>query len=309
MEATNKPNLSVMHLGLLGLFSVGLGGFCICASMYRIVPVSAISVAPATGLQALPKMDPPGAVGIQHAFYLNLDRRTDRRSSIEATMKGTGIALHRLSAVDGLSDPDVIGLCPHVERRRLAVKYGTCRGRTACKLSHLMALELAIHMGFAHVAIFEDDFVFQDAVNRSTIQTMVDQTMRHWPNWDVIVLAAKVVRADTESKRVLPFEGVLAGSTVQMSRMFKAYMTTAYIVSRKHLPILANTFNQCETHRGDAIDECWHRLPPQHEWYAPVPPGNGLGYQIPSFSDLRNVHIDYGDSRGLAASSNTTRNV
>ena len=74
---------------------------------------------------------------IDYVFYINLDRRTDRRDHIESTFKEYGIDKYeRFSAI-----PDEFGI-------------------VGCTKSHQAVLKLAKQRGYKNVLIFEDDFEF-----------------------------------------------------------------------------------------------------------------------------------------------------
>ena len=74
---------------------------------------------------------------IDYVFYINLDRRTDRRDHIESTFRRYGIDKYeRFSAI-----PDDFGI-------------------VGCTKSHQAVFKLAKERGYKNVLIFEDDFEF-----------------------------------------------------------------------------------------------------------------------------------------------------
>ena len=72
---------------------------------------------------------------ISGAFYINLDRRLDRRKEIEAELGNLGVPYERFPAIKTI--PGCIG----------------------CALSHLAVLKEARSRGYKNVLIFEDDFM------------------------------------------------------------------------------------------------------------------------------------------------------
>ena len=69
-------------------------------------------------------------------YYINLDRRTDRREQMETELTRMGLTGERYSAIE--ANPSIIGCCQ----------------------SHLNVLKKAKDEGLANVLILEDDFIF-----------------------------------------------------------------------------------------------------------------------------------------------------
>ena len=76
----------------------------------------------------------PLAEAVDGVYYINLERRPDRRAEIERELERMGLT--------------------HLARRIIAFEGGF----TGCTRSHLFAIEDAIRRGFKTVAVFEDDF-------------------------------------------------------------------------------------------------------------------------------------------------------
>lgn len=72
-------------------------------------------------------------------YYINLDRRTDRKKEMES----------ELTKVDALS--------PYI--RFPAIQYKP--GAIGCTLSHIEVLKLGLQSGVDHICVFEDDFYFK----------------------------------------------------------------------------------------------------------------------------------------------------
>jgi len=79
-----------------------------------------------------------------HAFFINLDRRPDRRKSFEEQVKQIPMDVERISAVDA---PEKL-------------PGYTAKGEVGCKLSHLNTVKLAQERKYSRVLIFEDDSYF-----------------------------------------------------------------------------------------------------------------------------------------------------
>lgn len=80
---------------------------------------------------------------IQHCLYINLAKRTDRRTHVEAELRKIGI--HHFQRFDAICLPKKPG-----------------SGSIGCSISHLKCLELARKSGWPHVLIVEDDIEFTD---------------------------------------------------------------------------------------------------------------------------------------------------
>jgi GR25 family glycosyltransferase involved in LPS biosynthesis len=76
---------------------------------------------------------------IKHAFYINLEHRTDRKEYVENQLDSIGIKANRFNAIK-------------VEN-----------GAIGCSLSHLKCLQIALENKWDHVLICEDDLTFLNA--------------------------------------------------------------------------------------------------------------------------------------------------
>ena len=75
---------------------------------------------------------------IKHAYYINLEHRTDRKEHVELQLKTLGIEASRFDAIK-------------MEN-----------GAIGCSLSHLKLLEQALENQYDHILIMEDDITFLD---------------------------------------------------------------------------------------------------------------------------------------------------
>ena len=73
---------------------------------------------------------------IDKIFYINLEKRTDRRHDIENELNDFDLSYERFKAIE------------------------TEDGMTGCANSHLAVLKLAKERGHKNVLILEDDFMF-----------------------------------------------------------------------------------------------------------------------------------------------------
>jgi hypothetical protein len=90
---------------------------------------------------------------ISGGFYINLDKRADKRDAFEAELARVGLTglVQRLSAVT----PDQLGY--NVNDNGVYPIIGYAR---ACTASHALAVQKAAELNWRNVLIFEDDAVF-----------------------------------------------------------------------------------------------------------------------------------------------------
>ncbi|MFT3733156.1 MAG: glycosyltransferase family 25 protein [Hyphomicrobium sp.] len=109
------------------------------------------------------------------AFYINLDRDTDRRTRMEDELSSAGISAERLAAVDGRNVPDW-----------LAAFYDGRMGpgEVGCSASHLSICKLVLDRALPFALVLEDD-----ARIEGDCLAVVMRAVRSAPSgWDVIRL-------------------------------------------------------------------------------------------------------------------------
>jgi len=176
---------------------------------------------------------------IQHAFYINLDHRTDRKTHIEEQLNLVGIKAQRFNAIK--MDNGAIG----------------------CSMSHLKILHQAIKEGWPHVAIIEDDTLFLDP---GLFVTHLNSCLKSHKKWDVILFAGN---------NVPPFER-MDDTCVRVSH---CQTTTAYIVNGPYMETLATNIKEGihrlmrepEKHILYAIDKYWLQLQKRDLWFLITP--------------------------------------
>lgn len=115
-------------------------------------------------------------------FYINLDRSTDRRASIEAELAGAGVDAQRVAGFDGKTD---LGKEPttYSAWRRTLVGSQLNGAEIGCTESHRRALRMLVESGEPFGVILEDDVQllpgFRDAVTA---------VVRDTAGWDVVRL-------------------------------------------------------------------------------------------------------------------------
>ena len=101
-----------------------------------------------------------------NAFYINLERRIDRRSEVEEEFRDKFLQVERFPAIE--YTPGTIG----------------------CNLSHIAVLKLAKARGYKSVMIFEDDFEF--LVSKEQWEQLIAQLPA---SYDVVMLSYNMIRS------------------------------------------------------------------------------------------------------------------
>ena len=201
-------------------------------------------------------------------LYINLDKRTDRRKTIEAEL-------------DTLK-------CPY---QRLSATYVPKNGAKGCAKSHIDAITLAKKNKWKNVLIIEDDFVFKHNVNYKGILYKILQKLNN--NFDVLMLSGHL------------HSYYKTNIDESLFKVNKCVKTDAYIVSEKFYDTLLNNFTESynnqpsdkpndaiEIHGWDiwAIDQHWKKLQPTNDWYIIFPT---IGQQQYGFSDIEKKIVNY----------------
>ena len=131
-------------------------------------------------------------IGIEDAWYINLDRSADRRESIEKETEKLGIPINRWPAVDGskLTDEDYSKLnIPAWSRPSFALesKQKGRKGEIGCYLSHKTLIEylgsLPVQENTGHL-ILEDDIKIDDDI----VTAWNNAVKSVDPDWDIIFI-------------------------------------------------------------------------------------------------------------------------
>jgi glycosyl transferase family 25 len=195
---------------------------------------------------------------IQHAFYINLDSRPDRREHVEAQLKLVGINSTRFRAI------------------RMD------NGAVGCSMSHLKCLEIAKDNNWEHVLIVEDDITFLDPV---VFVKNFTSFLNNNKTFDVALLAGN---------NVPPYVRV-DETCIKVTR---CQTTTGYIVKRHYYDTLIkniregilNLMHEPDNHVLYAIDKFWFRLQEKDNWYLITPP---TVVQREDYSDIEKRPTNY----------------
>ena len=198
---------------------------------------------------------------IKHAFYINLEHRTDRKEYVEEELKKIGITANRFNAIK-------------MEN-----------GAIGCSMSHLKILQNAQQNNLDHVLIVEDDITF---LNPELFKSQINQFFKiHNNNWDVILLAGN---------NIPPYENI-DDTCIKVSR---CQTTTGYLVNGHYIKVLLQNVKMGLTHLLNkpneknkfAIDKFWFVLQSSSKWYLITPL---TVVQREDYSDIEKKLTNYKD--------------
>jgi len=192
---------------------------------------------------------------IAHVYYINLDRREDRRKEFEEEAKKMEFQAERFPAI--AKTPAMLG----------------------CHSSHLAVLKKAKAAGYPNVLIFEDDFEF--LVDKETFTSQLQSFFKSNIDYDVLFLSYLVTQSDPLNETVSYGRDIVSGA--------------GYIVNQKFYDILINNFETNYTlletthaHWLHLNDQCWKPLQKDYKFLFF---NKRLGKQRDGYSDLRDYWI------------------
>ena len=198
---------------------------------------------------------------IDKIFYINLDKREDRKAEIEGELARFGLEAERYAGV-----------------------YTPESGIVGCGYSHLNVLKLARDRGYNNVLILEDDFQF--IVSKEEFEEEMTRFFECGKHYDVLMLSYIVQEGcDTE----FPFLGkVLNGQTAAGYLVNKHYINILIELYEWAIPMLQQTNH----HWLYANDHVWKRLQPPHHWFYLK---KRIGKQRESYSDNKMCYVENND--------------
>ena len=176
---------------------------------------------------------------IKHAFYINLEKRSDRKQKVEKELSNIGISAQRFNAIQ------------------------LNHGAIGCSLSHLKCLQHAKVNNWSHVMICEDDIQF---LNPELFIRQLNGFLHNHKEWDVILLAGNNVPPYTK----------IDETCIKVNH---CQTTTGYIVRNHYFDNIINNIKEGieklirEPHKGIfyAIDKYWISLQKEGDWYLIIP--------------------------------------
>lgn len=194
-------------------------------------------------------------------YYINLEKRTDRRDAIENTLKSA----------------DIFDIS-----ERIDAIYDKHNGALGCSKSHVLSLEKFIDSGFDTCLVIEDDLVLH---NSSKLKENINKIFENSVDFDVIQISGNHIN-------VVPSEHSF------LYKVNDSQTTSGYIITKDFAPILLNNFKDSSAlmeRNGKVHDNCldiyWKKLQPISKWYTFIPV---LGIQANGVSDIENKNVRYG---------------
>ena len=110
----------------------------------------------------------------QKGYYINLDRRTDRKQQFEEEVSKVGLShfFERVSGHDAINEPDPM------------------KKHYYCGSSYMRLFNKIYEEGYERVLIFEDDIMFYNGGAKSAIEIIeaaLDE-IQNFPDWDMLFL-------------------------------------------------------------------------------------------------------------------------
>jgi glycosyl transferase, family 25 len=193
------------------------------------------------------------------AFYINLERRKDRRLQFEEEMTKAGIeGVERFQAIE--RNPGILG----------------------CGLSHLAILKIAREKEWPAVAIFEDDFEFLISPDEFDEELRVFFSTHE--KWDVLMLSYSINNGKPYTDRLIKVLDAQTASGYIVNAPFYDTLITLYEDAMVNL-------EKTGKHWIYANDQIWKTIQPAADWYALK---KRAGKQRKSHSDLAGKVMDYG---------------
>lgn len=161
----------------------------------------------------------------EHVYLLNMDKDTNRMSSVSSRLSKLRISFERFSALVIPADFKL-----H--------EGGIKAGHFGCALSHYAILKDAWAKGYERFLIFEDDVILRDDTNERMKDIVVDLKVL---DWDIFYLGAHI-QSD---------KGFV---TANVKRTNKAYQTHAYGIQRKAIERMLYVTDAILKHHRDVFD-------------------------------------------------------
>ena len=195
---------------------------------------------------------------INKIFYINLDKREDRKEEIEAELR-TYDLFNISERIQAIETPG--------------------QGILGCTMSHLNAIKLAKERCYKNILILEDDFYF--TIPPEEFQQNLQHFFNKTPNFDVCMISYNIQRSDwTDDPSIIKVLEAQTASGYIVNQTFYDKIINLY---EEAVPLLRDT----QQHWHYANDQIWKRLQPDAQWFALQP---RCGKQRNGFSDNSNQY-------------------
>ena len=184
-------------------------------------------------------------------FYINLDKREDRRKMFEEEMVKMNLSIERFSAI--LHQAPSLG----------------------CALSHLSVLKLAKERNYENVFIFEDDFTFD--ISKEEFMSLLKKIPE---DFDVVMLGYYIIESEPYNET---FGKVKQATTTSGYIVNKKFYDTLINRIEEGARILEQKQNEFGAVAKYSVDQYWKKLQPDANWFYTL---KRVGHQAAGFSDL-----------------------
>jgi glycosyl transferase family 25 len=198
---------------------------------------------------------------IDIVYYINLDKRTDRKEEIIGELNKLNLKSEQIERVPGVYIEDF--------------------GALGCSYSHIECLKRFIKSNKNNCIIFEDDFMFKPDIN---FIELLNNFFDLHIDYDVCMLS---INPNTLEDTEISF----------LKKVNEGQTASGYIVNKKFANVLLdNLIKGAEllkkTHNQPLYmnDQYWKKIQPDNNWYVFNPT---LGTQRPSYSDINKKFEDY----------------
>lgn len=198
---------------------------------------------------------------IDRIFYINLDKRTDRREQIEQELKAYNL-YDNAERIQAIHTPE--------------------QGILGCTMSHLATLKLAKERNYNQVLILEDDFYF--IIPKEELEEELNRFFSMNIPYHVCMISYKINKSVPTEYDFL--NKVIDGQTCSGYIVHHSFYDKLINIFEEAIPPLRET-NQ---HWIYANDQIWKRLQPESNWYALT---KRCGRQRDGFSDNSNKYEIY----------------
>jgi glycosyl transferase family 25 len=190
---------------------------------------------------------------IDKIFYINLDKRDDRKQEIEEELANYSL-FEKAERIPGIFTPSL--------------------GILGCTMSHLNAIKLAKERNYRNVLILEDDFHF--IISKEEFENRLQQFFDTQIDYHVCMISFNMNQSNPTEYPFL--QKVMNAQTASGYIVHETFYDKIIELYEWAIPLLEQT----REHWNYANDQCWKILQPRSNWYAFT---ERCGKQRPGYSD------------------------
>jgi GR25 family glycosyltransferase involved in LPS biosynthesis len=207
---------------------------------------------------------------VDHIYYINLDKRTDRKLHIEKEIKTNFDFMLK-------NTTRITGVVYHDNNNKPLIN-----GAIGCSMAHSNAIQDAIKNNYERILILEDDFEF--ICNKSKFLKDINYFLNNYKNFDIFLLS---------------FNGILSKKVTDLIEIVERSITTSgYIISKQAFqPLIDVCTNSVKTLKKTkvisegAIDVLWNNIIKTRKKTYKF--NYRIGKQIASYSDIEKRKVNY----------------